>query len=52
MAKTTHDLGWLAALSLLCANIAWSVDHLVFASVFLVLTAVAVLRAAGPPHRQ
>jgi hypothetical protein len=49
--KTRH-LVLLAALSLFCATAAWSADYAVFASVFLVLSAVAVLRAAGPTPRR
>jgi hypothetical protein len=52
MAKLTRDLVWLAALSLFCGSVAWTTDHAVFASVFVALTAVAVLHAATPPHRQ
>ena len=36
---------YLAALSLLCASVAWAVDHVVFGSVFAAFSAVAVLGA-------
>ena len=49
-AKTTRGLFLLAALALFCANIAWAVDHVVFGSVFLALSAAAVLGAA--PRRR
>jgi hypothetical protein len=52
MDAKTRDLVLLAALSLFCATVAWSADYAVFASVFVALTAVAVLRAASPPHRR
>ena len=48
MDAKTRDLVLLAALSLFCATVAWSADYAVFASVFVALTAVAVLRAASP----
>jgi hypothetical protein len=51
MAKTTHDLVLLAALSLFCANVAWSEDHDVFALVFVTLSAVAAFSAAVPKPR-
>jgi hypothetical protein len=52
MDAKTRDLVLLAALSLFCAAVAWSAHYAVFASVFVALTAVAVLRAASPPHRR
>jgi hypothetical protein len=51
-AKTIRGLVWLAALSLLCASVAWTVDHAVFASVFAALTVAAVLGAAVPRPRR
>jgi hypothetical protein len=50
-AKITRGLVLLAALALLCATIAWAVDHAVFGSVFAALGVVAVLGAAGPRPR-
>jgi hypothetical protein len=52
MDAKTRDLALLAALSLLCATLAWFVDHAIFASIFVALTAVAVFRAAALPHRR
>jgi hypothetical protein len=51
-AKTRHVLVLLAALSLVCATLAWSADHAVFTSVFAALGTVAVLGAAGPKRRR
>ena len=51
-AKRTRGLVFLAALSLLCASVAWAEDHAVFGSVFAALSAVAVLGAAAPRHRR
>jgi hypothetical protein len=51
-AKRTHELVFLAALSLLGATFAWAEDHVVFGSVFAALCAVAVLGAAAPRHRR
>jgi hypothetical protein len=48
-AKSTCGLFLLAALSLVCAIVAWDVDHAVFGSIFLALSAVAILGAA-PRH--
>jgi hypothetical protein len=45
-AKSTRGLAWLTILSLLCATVAWTVDHAVFASTFFALGAVAILGAA------
>jgi hypothetical protein len=39
-AKTIPGLVWLAALSLFCGTVDWTVDHAVFASVFAALTVV------------
>jgi hypothetical protein len=50
--KTIRPLVWLAALSLFCATTAWTVDHAVFASVFLTLTAVAAFNAVAPRPRR
>jgi hypothetical protein len=49
-AKTIRGLVLLAALSLLCASVAWAVDHAVFGLIFSALSGVAVLGAAVPPH--
>jgi hypothetical protein len=51
-AKRTRDLVFLATLSLLCATVAWAVDHAVFGSVFTALSAGAVLGAAFTRHRR
>jgi hypothetical protein len=51
-AKGTRGLVFLAALSLFCATVAWTMDHAVFGSVFAALSAVAVLGAAAPRHRR
>jgi hypothetical protein len=52
MDKTTHNLVLLAALSLFCASVAWSVDHDVFAVIFTTLSAVATFHAAAPIQRR
>jgi hypothetical protein len=52
MDAKTRDLALLAALSLLCATLAWFADHAIFASIFVALTAIAVLHAAALPHRR
>jgi hypothetical protein len=49
-AKSLRGLVWLTLLSLLCAIVAWTVDHVVFGSVFVALSAVAVFGAAAPRH--
>jgi hypothetical protein len=41
-----RDLALFAALSLLCAGFAWTVDHAVFSAVFFVLGVVAIISAA------
>jgi hypothetical protein len=51
-AKTTHILVLLAALSLVCTAVAWTVDHAVFRSVFAALAAVALIGAAAPRPRR
>lgn len=51
-AKQYAALIGLAALSLFCAIVAWAVDHAVFGSVFVALSAVAVFAAAAPRHRR
>src|SRR5262245_63685466 len=51
-AKKTRGLVLLAALSLVCATLAWSADHAVFTSVFAALGTVAVLGAAAPRPRR
>jgi hypothetical protein len=51
-AKTIRGLVWLAALSLFCATVAWTVDHAIFASVFFALGTVAVLGASAPRPRR
>jgi hypothetical protein len=51
-ARRTRGLVLLAALSLSCAGLAWGVDHAVFASVFVALTAVAVFHAVSPRQRR
>jgi hypothetical protein len=51
-AKRTRGLVFLAALSLLCATVAWAEDYAVFGSVFAALCAVAVLGAAAPRYRR
>jgi hypothetical protein len=43
--KSIRGLVWLTVLSLLCATVAWTVDHAVFASTFVALGAVAILGA-------
>ena len=45
-AKTPRGLIFLAVLSLFCAIVAWTVDHTIFSSIFLALSAVATLGAA------
>jgi hypothetical protein len=50
--RRTRGLVLLAALSLSCAGLAWGVDHAVFASVFVALTAVAVFHAVSPRQRR
>src|SRR5262252_9568394 len=50
-AKSIQGLGWLAALSLLCAIVAWTVDHAVFASAFFALGGVAILGTASRHQR-
>jgi len=51
-AKTIRGLVFLAALSLFCSTVAWTVGHAVFASVFFALAAVAALGAAAPRPRR
>jgi hypothetical protein len=43
MDAKTRNLALLAALSLFCAGVAWSLDYLVLGSVFFVLGGVAAL---------
>jgi hypothetical protein len=50
-AKTRDSLILLAALSLICASVAWSADRAVFAFVFFALGTVAALHAAPPRPR-
>ena len=40
------DLALLAALSLLSAGLAWTVDHVVFSAVFFVLGVAAIIDGA------
>jgi hypothetical protein len=49
-AKSLRGLVCLTVLSLLCAIVAWTVDHAIFGSVFVALSAVAVFGAAAPRH--
>jgi hypothetical protein len=51
MDAKTRGLVLLAALSLLCAIVAWGVDRAVFGSVFFALSAAAILGIA-PWHHQ
>jgi hypothetical protein len=46
MDAKTRDLALLAAPSLFCAGFAWSWDHFILGSVFLVLGLVAVVGIA------
>jgi hypothetical protein len=50
-AKTPRGLVFLAVLSLFGATVAWTVDHTIFSSVFLALSAVAILGAASSHWR-
>jgi hypothetical protein len=50
-AKRTRGLVLLAALSISCAGLAWTMDHSVFTSVFAALGIVAGLGAAAPKPR-
>ena len=38
-----RDLALFAALSLFCAGIAWTVDHVIFSSIFFVLGVAAIV---------
>jgi hypothetical protein len=51
-AKSIRGLVWLTVVSLLCAIVAWTVDHAVFASTFVALGAVAILGAAFRHQRR
>jgi len=51
-AKRTRDLVYLGVLSLLCATIAWAVDHYVFGTIFTAFSASAVLGAALTTRRR
>jgi hypothetical protein len=51
-AKRTRDLVFLGVLSLLCATVAGSGDHVVFGAVFYGLGLSAVLSAAFPRPRR
>ena len=43
---TLRDLALFAAVSLVCAGFAWTVDHAVFSAVFLVLGVAAIIDIA------
>jgi len=45
MDAETRDLALFAALSLFCAGVAWTVDHVIFSSVFFVLGVAAIVGA-------
>jgi hypothetical protein len=50
--RTRDGLLLLAALSLFCASVAWTLDRAVFALVFAALSAVATFHAAAPRARR
>jgi hypothetical protein len=51
-AKKTQDLVHLAALSLLCATVAWVADRYIFGTIFTAFSAAAVLGAALTTRRR
>jgi hypothetical protein len=49
--KSILGVGWLVALLLFCAIVAWSMDHAIFALAFFALGAAAILGTASRHQR-